>query len=208
MVGRVTPNSEKVLQSRRVQQPGRDHFSTVRSVTVPSRWPRSPRLLRPVTRSLPELTLPGCDGLVHGLVDAEDLRQPGDPEDPQYLLPRADQIQRAVVHPHPPQAPDQHPEAGGVEEPHLVQVDDELVAALADQVDEQLTQPRRRIHIDLAPDVDDLDTVLGVVTQLQIHTSSSAMPGVISTSIPAPRAGVVRARADPLPHSATLHYQV
>jgi hypothetical protein len=38
------------------------------------------------------------------------------------------------------------------------------------------------------------------VTQLQIHTSSSAMPGVISTSIPAPRVGVVRARADPLPH--------
>jgi len=39
-----------------------------------------------------------------------------------------------------------------------------------------------------------------VVTQLQIHTSSSAMPGVIPPPIPAPRAGVVRARADPLPH--------
>src|SRR6266487_4359519 len=159
-----------------------------------------------MTRSLP-VPLPGRYGLVHGHVDAEDLRQPGDPEDPQYPLLRADQIQRAVVGPHPPQAPDQHPEAGGVEEPDLVQVDDELVAALADQIDEQLTQPRRRIHIDLAPDVDDLDAVLGVVTQLQIHTSSSAMPGVISTYIPAPRAGVVRARADPLPHSATLHYQ-
>src|SRR5206468_4266125 len=113
---------------------------------------------------------------------------------------------RAVVRPHPPQAPDQHPEAGGVEEPDLVQVDDELVIALADQVDEQLPQPWRRIHIDLAPDVDDLDAVLGVVTQLQIHTSSSAMPGVISTSIPAPRVSVVSARADPLPHSATFHY--
>jgi hypothetical protein len=89
---------------------------------------------------------------------------------------------------HPLQAPDQHPEAGGVEEPDLVQVDDELVAALADQVDEQLPQPRRRIHIDLALHVDDLDAILGVVTQLQIHTSSSAMPGVISTSIPAPQA--------------------
>ncbi len=52
-----------------------------------------------------------------------------------------------------------------------------------DQVDEQLTQPRRRIHIDLALHVDDLDAVLGVVTQLQVHTSSSAMPGAISTSI-------------------------
>src|SRR6516225_7924670 len=112
----------------------------------------------------------------------------------------ADQIQRAVVGPHPLQPPDQYPEAGGVEEPDLVQVDDELVAALADQVDEQLPEPRRGIDIDLALHVDDLDAVLGVVTQLQIHTSSSAMPGVISTSIPAPRAGVVRARADPLPH--------
>jgi hypothetical protein len=87
-------------------------------------------------------------------------------------------------------SPDQHPEAGGVEEPDLVQVDDELVAALADQVDEQLPQPRRRIHIDLALHVDDLEAV--PVTQLQIHTSSSATPGVISPSIPAPRAGVVR----------------
>src|SRR5205823_12121231 len=90
----------------------------------------------PVTRSLPALR--GRYGLVRRLVDAEDLRQPGDPEDLQDPLLRADQIQRAVVGPHPPQAPDQHPEAGGVEEPDLVQVDDELVAALADQVDEQL----------------------------------------------------------------------
>ena len=65
------------------------------------------------------------------------------------------------MRPHPLQAADQHPEAGGVEEPDLLQVDDELVAVLADQVDEQLTQPRRGIDIDLALDVDDLDAVLG-----------------------------------------------
>jgi hypothetical protein len=41
------------------------------------------------------------------------------------------EVQRAVVGPHPLQPPDQYPEAGGVEEPDLVQVDDELVAALA-----------------------------------------------------------------------------
>ena len=60
------------------------------------------------------------------------------------------------------------------------------------QVDEQLPEPRRGIHIDLALHVDDLDAVRGVVTQLQVHMSSSAMPGVISPSIPAPRAGVAR----------------
>src|SRR5436190_1622351 len=129
-------------------------------------------------RSLPA-ALRGRDGLVHRLVDAEDLRQPGDPQDLQDPLLRAHQVQRAVVGPHPLQAPDQYPEAGGVEEPDLAQVDDELVAALAGQVDEQLPEPRRGIHIDLALHVDDLDAVPGVVTQLQIHMSSSAMPGVI-----------------------------
>src|SRR5205809_926008 len=43
---------------------------------------------------------------------------------------------------------------------------------------------RFRLH------VDDLDAVLGVVTQLQIHMSSGAMSGVIAPSIPAPWVGV------------------
>ena len=77
------------------------------------------------------------------------------------------------------------PEAGGAGEPGLVHVDHELVAVLAGQIDEQLTQPRRGIDIDLALDVDDLDAVLAVVTQLQIHESPSAMHGVVPTSIPA-----------------------
>src|SRR5690348_16682648 len=67
--------------------------------------------------------------------------------------------------------------------PTLVQVDDELAAALDGQAGEQLPQPRRGIDIDLALHVDDLDAIRGVVTQLQIHESSSAMPGVISPSI-------------------------
>src|SRR5215468_6450440 len=118
----------------------------------------SPRVAR-ATRSLPAARR-GRDGLVRRLVDAKDLRQPGDLQDLQDPLLRADQVQRAVAGPHPLQAPDQHPEAGGVEEPDPAQVDDELVAALADQVDEQLPQPRRGIHIDLALHVDDLDAVL------------------------------------------------
>jgi hypothetical protein len=69
------------------------------------------------------------------------LRQSGDLQDLQDPLLRADQIQRAVMGPHPPQAPAQYPEAGGVEEPDLVQVEDELAAAHADQVDEQPRSP-------------------------------------------------------------------
>jgi hypothetical protein len=38
--------------------------------------------------------------------------------------------------------------------------------------------------------VDDLDAVIGVVTQLQIHMSSSAKSGVIAPSIAAPWVGV------------------
>ena len=64
------------------------------------------------------------------------------------------------MRPHPVQAADQHPQAGGVEESDLVQVDDELVAVRACQIDEQLTQPRRGVDVDLALDVDDLDAVL------------------------------------------------
>jgi hypothetical protein len=69
------------------------------------------------------------------------------------------------MRPHPLQAAGQHPQPGGAEEPDLVQVDDELVVVLTGQIAEQLTQPRRGVDIDLALDVDDLDAVLGVVTQ-------------------------------------------
>src|SRR6266536_1770400 len=131
------------------------------------------------------LGLLGRDGIVHRVVDAEDLRQPGDPEDLEYALLRADEVQGAVVGTHPLQAADQHAQAGGVEELNLVHVDDELVVVLVDQIDEELTEPWRRVDIDLAFDVDDLDAVLVVVTQLQIHESSSAMHGVMATSVPA-----------------------
>jgi hypothetical protein len=122
-------------------------------------------------------------------------RQLGDPEDLQDPLLRADQIQRAVKRPHPLQAAGQHPQPGGAEEPDLVQVDDELVVVLAGQIDEQLTQPRRGVDIDLALDVDDLDAVLGVVTQPQIDKSSSVAMASSRASIPGDWAGVATARA-------------
>jgi len=71
---------------------------------------------------------------------------------------------------------------GGVEELDLLHVDHELVVVLVDEIDEQLTEPRGRVYVNLALDIDDLDAVLVVVTQLQIHKSSSAMHGVISSS--------------------------
>jgi hypothetical protein len=67
---------------------------------APAHSPEALGYVAPLMRSL-LAPLHGRDGLVHCLVDAEDLRQPGDPEDLQYPLLRADQIQRAVVRPHP-----------------------------------------------------------------------------------------------------------
>src|SRR3984957_20061537 len=124
------------------------------------------------------LGLLGRDGLVYRLVDAENLRQPGDPEDLEYALLRADQIQGSVVGTHSLQPADQHSETGGVQELDLLHVDDELVIVLVDEIDKQLTEPRRRVDVDFALDVDDLDAVLVVVTQLQIQKSSNAMQAV------------------------------
>ena len=73
------------------------------------------------------------------------------------------------MRPYPLQAADQHAESGGVEELDLLHIHDELVVVLVDEIDEQLTEPRGRVNVDLALDIDDLDAVLVVVTQLQIH---------------------------------------
>jgi hypothetical protein len=77
-------------------------FAQSRGVTAPPPVARSPGLLR-LRRHVPYWPLAAM-AWVHCLVDAEDLRQPGDPEDLQYPLLRADQVQRAVVRPSPFQA--------------------------------------------------------------------------------------------------------
>src|SRR5215469_16180994 len=91
---------------------------------------------------------------------AKDLGQAGDAEDLQNPLLRADQVKRSVVRSHTLEPANEDAEAGGVEKLHLFVVH---------QVDQELTQPWRGVHIDLALYVDDLDSVLVVVIQLQIH---------------------------------------
>src|SRR5215469_6478797 len=125
------------------------------------------------------LRLPCCDGLVHAVMDAEDLRQPGDPEDLEYALLRAHQVQRAIVGTHALETADEHAQAGGVEELHLLHVHHELVVAVVDKVNEKLTQPRGGIDVDLALDVDNLDPVRRVMLQLQVHKSSRTMRSLL-----------------------------
>src|SRR5262249_49053989 len=120
------------------------------------------------------LRLPGGDGLVHGLVDPEHLGETGDAEDLQDALLRADQVKRPVVRAHPLEPADQDPEARGVQELDLLHVDYQLVVLLVDELYEQLAQARRGVDVDLTFDVNDLDAVLVVVRQLQIHYHSSS----------------------------------
>src|SRR5215472_10039190 len=100
---------------------------------------------------------------------SEDLGQAGDAEDLQYPLLRADQIKRSVVRTDPLEPANEDAEARGVKKLHLFHVHDDLVVSVVHQVDQELTQPWRGVHIDLAFYVDDLDSVLVVVIQLQIH---------------------------------------
>ena len=52
----------------------------------------------------------------------------------------------------PLQAADQHPQPGRVEKVHALEVDDDLPVALADQLDQSLTQARRAVDVDLSLD--------------------------------------------------------
>src|SRR5262249_8527482 len=115
------------------------------------------------------LRLPMSDGLVYRVVDAENLGQTGDAEDFQYPLLSADQVKRSIVGPDSLQPADQDAQASGVKELHLFHVDDELVIAVVDQVNKEFAETRRGVDVDLAFYVDDLDAVLVVVIQLQIH---------------------------------------
>src|ERR1700761_852887 len=115
------------------------------------------------------LGLAGSDGLVHGVVDAEDLGQPGDPEDLEDPLLGADQVERTVVSADTLQSADEDAKAGRVEELNSLHIHDKVVIVLVDQIDQQLPEPRCGVHVDLAFNIDDLDAVLGVVTQLQFH---------------------------------------
>src|SRR5215470_12100500 len=121
------------------------------------------------------LRLPGGDGLVHAVVDAEDLRQPGDPEDLQNALLGTHEVERAVVGTNALEPADEHAQAGGVEKLHLLHVHHQLVVTAVHQIDKKLTQPRGGIDIDLALDIDDLDPIRRVMLQLQVHKSSRAM---------------------------------
>src|SRR3954454_14345923 len=98
-------------------------------------------------------------------VDREDLRQPGDAEDLEQSLLVADQPHRAVVRPDLLQATHEYTEARGVEEVHLLHVDDEVVASVADKFGDLVAELRCGVDVDLSTHLDDGVTIL--VARLQ-----------------------------------------
>src|SRR6266567_6820038 len=89
----------------------------------------------------PCATTLGGGGRFNGVVDREHLRETGDLEHLQDAGLGADQDHVPVMAPQALEPSDEHAQTGGVEEVHALQVDHHLMAALADQLDEPLTEP-------------------------------------------------------------------
>jgi hypothetical protein len=112
------------------------------------------------------------DGGVDRLVDREDLGEPRDLEDLEDAVLGAHQAEVAVVAAQALEPAHEHPETGGVEEVHALQVDDDAVLALTDQLDQPLAEPGRGVDVDLAA-----HTEHGVpVSLLDVQTEIHAVP--------------------------------
>ena len=116
------------------------------------------------------------DGFVDRAVDREDLRQAGDLEHLEDPLVGAHQGEVAVVAAQPLEPAHQHAEAGRVEEVHALQVDDDLVLALAHQFDQLFPQPGRRVDVDFPFDRQHRVRAPAVVyLETEFHRSTSSV---------------------------------
>src|SRR5450755_2687926 len=114
-------------------------------MTRPSgRWRCTPPLGEFPVRGRAPWTTPSLtgDGRLDRIVYGEHLRQSGDFEDLQDAVLGAHQSEIAVVASEPLQSSDQHAQPGRVEEVHSLEVDNDLVLALADELDELLPETR------------------------------------------------------------------
>src|SRR5437764_2808144 len=126
-----------------------------------------------------------CGGLIGGAelrnrfltsrIDREHAVETGDLEDLRDVAVAAHERELAVVRAQPLDAADEHPEGGRVDEGRIAEVDDDVLAALADHLEELLLELRSRVEIDLPGERNDV----GVVSQLlrldiEVHSS----PGI------------------------------
>src|SRR6185295_11330115 len=117
------------------------------------------------TRSFKRLRLRLCllADAFHGLgtrfVDGEDLVQPRDLEDLRDVAVAADEREPPAVRAQSLDAAHQHAERGRVDEGRVGEVDDDLLGALADHLEQLLLELGRGVEVDLARQGDDVGVV-------------------------------------------------
>lgn len=85
---------------------------------------------------------------------------------------RADDCQSAILLLDPFQRPEEHTQAGGIHESHLLQIDDETVLALAHEFGKTLLQLRSGKEIDLSGDLENRGNTFGLRLQVDIDARS------------------------------------
>ena len=119
--------------------------------------------------------------LVAGRIDREDAVEPGDLEDLRDVPVAADEREPAFLGAEPLDAADEHAERCRVDERRVGEVDDDLLAALRDHVEELLLELGRRVEVDLARQ---RDHVGGVVDLARSCTSKFIAPSRAQESNP------------------------
>lgn len=98
--------------------------------------------------------------------------QTGEGEDSMNRPGRADDCQGAISFLDPFQRPEQHTQAGGIHESHLLQIDDETVLPLAHEFGKTLLQLRSGEEIDLSADLENRRSSFGLRLQVDIDPRS------------------------------------
>src|SRR4029079_6979619 len=112
-------------------------------------------------------------------IDREDPVETRDLEDLRDVPVAADERELAVVRAQPLHAADENAEGGRVDERRVRGVDDDVLAALPDHLEQLLLELGRRVEVDLARERDDV-TVVAQLLGLDVEVHASVPPRLVS----------------------------
>src|SRR5262249_54858433 len=114
-----------------------------------------------------------CDRLVAGRIDREHAVEAGDLEDLRDVPVATDQGELAVVRAQPLDAPDEDAERRRIDEGRAAEVDDDLLAALADDLQQLLLELGRGVQVDLAGQRDHVRVAAQLLgLDVEVHADS------------------------------------
>src|SRR5438477_1880696 len=116
------------------------------------------------------------DGLVAGGIDREDAVEARDLKDLGDVAVTADERELSVVRAQSLDAADEHTERRRIDERRVAEVDDDLLAALPDHLEQLLFELGRRVQVDLAGERDHV----GIVSQLFCLDVEVHLPPVVA----------------------------